>query len=59
MRNLDITMLLDETIQEVDLETSTEDTDEDIETDTEIEEEKGVEYWKAEALKIYHAFFGE
>lgn len=51
MRNLDITMLLDETIQEVDLETSTEDTDEDIETDTEIEEEKGVEYWKAEALK--------
>lgn len=47
-------MLNDET-QEVDLETSTEEAEEDtLEEVTEevaIEEEKGVEYWKAEALK--------
>lgn len=44
-------MLNDET-QEVDLETSTEETTEDTqEVDTEEGEEKGVEYWKAEALK--------
>jgi hypothetical protein len=44
-------MFTDET-QEVDLETSTEEAEEDTVTveDTE-EEEKGVEYWKAEALK--------
>jgi len=35
--------------QEVDLETSTEEAEED--TETTVEEEKGVEYWKAEALK--------
>jgi hypothetical protein len=41
-------MIIDET-QEVDLETSTEEAEETTqETDT---EEKGVEYWKAEALK--------
>ena len=40
-------MINDET-QEVDLETSTEEAEETTETQ---EEEKGVEYWKAEALK--------
>lgn len=39
-------MFTDET-QEVDLETSTEEAEED----TTVEAEKGVEYWKAEALK--------
>jgi len=44
-------MLNDET-QEVDLETSTEETEEDTEVEVvEEEEEKGIEYWKAEALK--------
>lgn len=40
--------------QEVDLDTSTEETGEDtleVETTEEVEDEKGVEYWKAEALK--------
>ncbi len=42
-------MTNDET-QAVDLETSTEETTEDTQ-EVEIEEEQGVEYWKAEALK--------
>lgn len=42
-------MFTDET-QEVDLETSTEEAEEDTVT-VEDTEEKGVEYWKAEALK--------
>ena len=41
-------MIKDET-QEVDLETSTEEAEEGTDTDT--EEEQGVDYWKAEALK--------
>lgn len=44
-------MINDET-QEVDLDTSTEETTENTQTETEShEEEQGVEYWKAEALK--------
>lgn len=42
-------MFTDET-QEVDLETSTEEAEEDTAT-AEVEEERGLEYWKAEALK--------
>lgn len=40
--------MFNDEIQEVDLDTSTEEAAEDTET---VEEEKGVEYWKAEALK--------
>jgi hypothetical protein len=44
-------MFTDET-QEVDLDTSTEEADEDTyEVEDTQEEEQGVEYWKAEALK--------
>lgn len=43
-------MFNDET-QEVDLETSTEEAEEDTITVEDTEEERGVEYWKAEALK--------
>lgn len=42
--------MFNEETQEVDLETSTEEAEEDTET-VEETEEKGVEYWKAEALK--------
>mgnify|MGYP003404973675 CR=1 FL=1 len=42
-------------VQDVDLDTTTEEAEEDtvevVEDTVEVEEEKGVEYWKAEALK--------